>query len=116
MTPTDRQPAGKVLADVDAETELRQTLNQQTAQLAWRELQRFFAQGRVIWVRGALDLIEIAQLIADDDAERMASIIASGLVLHVPNAQAQHWFANDAQLWTVVVKPWVLVQDVDDTA
>ncbi|MBV5309545.1 MAG: DUF2288 domain-containing protein [Chromatium okenii] len=114
MTLPDELPAGILPVDFDEETELRQTLNQQTAQLTWRELQRFFAQGRVIWVRSGLDLIEIALLIARDDADRIASVMTAQQVLPVPDEQAQHWFTSDAQLWAVVVKPWVLVQDVDD--
>ncbi|MBK1693294.1 hypothetical protein CKO09_00865 [Chromatium weissei] len=105
---------GAPLIGLNDENELRQTLNQQTAQLAWRELQRFFAQGRVIWVRNGLDLIEVAALIARDDAQSIASLIATERVLQVPDKQAEQWFINDAQLWTVVVKPWVLVQDTDD--
>jgi hypothetical protein len=32
------------------------------------------------------------------------------LLHRVNDAQAMQWLAQDALLWTVVVKPWILVQ------
>jgi hypothetical protein len=33
----------------------------------------------------------------------------------VSDEQAQAWFEADADLWTVVVKPWILVQHNKNT-
>jgi hypothetical protein len=91
---------------------LHLSLNQETAPLAWQELQRFFAQGRVLWVREGLDLIAVAAAVAQDDAPHIAALMTSGKLLPVPNQQARHWLATEAQVWTVVVKPWILVQEM----
>ena len=47
---------------------LRNELNEQTAQMHWTELERFFASGSVIWVAGELDLIDVGARIAADGA------------------------------------------------
>lgn len=87
-------------------------LNLETAQVAWTELQRFFAQGRVISVDSTLDLIEVAQRIAADDSSAISDWMDQQLVAQVSDAQARNWLANDAWLWSVVVRPLVLVQEI----
>ena len=42
-------------------------LNCETAQIAWKELERFFASGHVIHVDGELDLVDVAARVATDD-------------------------------------------------
>jgi hypothetical protein len=58
----------------------------ETAQIPWLELQRFFAAGKVIWIATELDLVDVA------------------------------WVGDDELLWSVVVKPWVLVQELSPGA
>ena len=43
---------------------LRAKLNQETSQMPWKELERYFASGKVIAVSDQLDLIEVAARIA----------------------------------------------------
>jgi len=90
---------------------LRQQLNQETARLAWAELQRFFAQGRVLRVRGGLDLIEMAARMACDEAGALAPALESGDLARVSDEEARDWIGRDAEVWALVVKPWVLVQE-----
>lgn len=92
--------------------ELRVKLNAETAQLRWAELARFFAAGSVVWVDDGLDLIDVAVALADDDAAAFRRWLEDGRVARVSDAQALQWHETDAALWTVVVKPWVLVQSV----
>lgn len=92
------------------EKQLRATLNGETARFAWTELQRFFAAGSVIAVDDALDLVEVAVQIARDNKAAVAQWLAAGQLGQVSDAQAQSWLEADAALWTVVVKPWILVQ------
>lgn len=89
---------------------LRVQLNAETAQMPWTELQRFFAAGTVIAVSEALDLIDVAASIASDDKHAVAQWMDRGLLGKASDAQASTWLATDAVLWTVVVKPWILVQ------
>jgi len=90
---------------------LRARINQETAKLPWVELLRFFAQGRVVFVAQDLDLVEIAAMVARDSAGEIEDLMARGSIARVSDEQAQRWIATDALLWTVVVKPWVFVQE-----
>lgn len=88
-------------------------LNLETAQIAWTELQRFFAQGSVVWVDRSLDLIEVAHCIARDDNAKVKSWIEKGRVLQVSDDQARAWLEKDSWLWSVVVRPLILVQEIE---
>ncbi|NEX63466.1 DUF2288 domain-containing protein [Noviherbaspirillum galbum] len=90
---------------------LRAKINGETSRMAWKELERFFAAGSVIAVDAALDLVEVAQRIASDDKRAVAQWMETGQVGRVSDAQAMAWHDADAELWAVVVKPWILVQD-----
>lgn len=90
---------------------LRAKMNLETAQIAWRELQRFFAAGMAIAVAEELDLVEVAVQIAEDNQAQVEQWLREGKLGPVRDAQAQVWFDSDATLWALVVKPWVLVQD-----
>ncbi len=90
---------------------LNNKLVQETAQIRWHELQRFFASGSAIFVATQLDLTQVALEIAQDNAAQIKLWMDAGLVDVVKDTQAQHWYEKDALLWAVVIKPWVLVQD-----
>ena len=90
---------------------LRAKMNLETAQIAWRELQRFFAAGMAIAVAAELDLVEVAVQIAEDNKAQVEQWLREGKLGPVSDAQAQAWFDSDATLWALVVKPWVLVQE-----
>ena len=85
-------------------------LLQETAQISWRELQRFFASGHAIAVHSSLDLIYVATQITNDNAPQIKTWMNDGLVDVVKDSQAKDWFEQDAVVWALVIKPWVLVQ------
>ena len=86
-------------------------LNRETAKMPWIDLLRFFAQGRVVVVDPELDLVEMAVMAADNCADEIEVRMARGEIAKVSDEQARRWLATDALLWTVVVKPWVFVQE-----
>ncbi|MES2673263.1 MAG: DUF2288 domain-containing protein [Pseudomonadota bacterium] len=90
---------------------LNEKLNQETAQIHWHELQRFFASGHAIMVDAQLDLTNVATQIAQDNAAQIKAWMATGLVDVVTDTQAQQWYEQNTLLWAVVIKPWVLVQN-----
>jgi hypothetical protein len=92
---------------------LQAKLESETARIPWRELQRFFAQGRAIQVAAEVDLIEVALAISRDERPQVEGWLATGAVERVSDAQATDWIAADALVWAVVVRPWVLVQSLD---
>ncbi len=85
-------------------------LNFETARIAWRDLQTFFAGGSVIHVHPNLDLLVVAEQLAADNTEQFTRWLESGEVQTVSDQQALRWYEDDALLWGVVIKPWVLVQ------
>ncbi len=90
---------------------MRAALNRETAQMDWSELQPFFARGNIIKVSAALDLIEVAVRMALDDKSALATWLETGEVGKVSDELALDWHARNPALWSVVVAPWVLVQE-----
>lgn len=94
----------------------RASVNLETAQIAWKELQRFFANGSAVHVSGALDLVEVAFQISEDNAAQVAQWMDAGQITRVTDQQALAWYEADAMVWAVVAKPYVLVQEVECAA
>lgn len=90
--------------------DLRDRLNLETSRLPWRELLRHYAGGNVIGISSDLDLIDVAVCIASDDTAAVKGWMQTNRLAKVSNEQAAAWLEEDADLWAVVVKPWVLVQ------
>ncbi|MEM7565281.1 MAG: DUF2288 domain-containing protein [Pseudomonadota bacterium] len=90
---------------------LRAKINGETAKIPWTELQRFFAAGKVMWVAPALDLVQVALALHEDDVSKVAEWTEAAQLKPTSDDQARNWFETDALLWSVVVKPWVLVQE-----
>ncbi|GFM51157.1 DUF2288 domain-containing protein [Pseudomonas capsici] len=83
----------------------------ETASISWKELQPFFAKGALLWVEEPLDLIEVAEAVAENDATRVSAWLASGQVGKVSESKAMELVESDPLLWAVVVSPWVLIQN-----
>lgn len=90
----------------------RTKVNLETAQIAWKELQRYFAGGVALAVAADLDLVEVAYQMSQDNAAQIQQWIAAGKFGKVTDEQAKGWLDTDEMLWAVVVSPWVLVQTV----
>lgn len=83
----------------------------ETAKAPWKELERFYAQGLLILVDNSLDLIETSFAISSDNAMQVSQWMESGLLKRIFDEQAIAWENNNVDVWTVVIKPWILVQD-----
>lgn len=94
-------------------TELEKAkVNLETAQIPWLELQRFFAAGLAINVSDQLDLVDVACQFAADNKPQVEGWLQNHLIMPVTDQQALIWIDHQAEVWAVVVKPWVLVQAV----
>ena len=105
------------MADEDADklqALLREEIHSETSKIAWSELQRFFAAGKAIHVAVDLDLVEVALQLTNDNSTLVAEWMHNGKISAVSDQQARHWYDTDASVWAVVVKPWVLVQDIKE--
>ena len=78
--------------------------------MSWAELQRYFAMGVLLSVDARLDLIDVAYQMSQDNKACFSQWLEEGLVAQVSDDQAAQWFDQQAELWTVVVRPWILVQ------
>ena len=85
----------------------------QTAQLAWSELARFFAAGKVLFIAPELNLVEVAAAVSADDTEQVSKWLELQQLLPVNDQQAADWQQSDQLMWAVVTAPWVLIQLVN---
>ena len=90
---------------------LRDKINLETSRINWIELQPFFARSQVVRVSSSLDLVEVALKLSEDDKSIFNQWMENGDVGEVDDQTAQQWFEDKNYLWSVVVRPWVLVQD-----
>lgn len=88
----------------------RTKINLETARIAWKELQRFFASGGAIFVSEELDLVEVAFQFSEDNKLQVERWLLTGKVARVSDEQALAWHEADTEMWAVVVSPYVLVQ------
>lgn len=88
----------------------KEKIQLETAKISWSELQRFFAKGEAILVSTQLDLVEVAYQFSVDNKSKVQEWLSNQTVTPVPDELALQWFNSNAELWTVVVKPFVLVQ------
>ncbi len=99
------------MIDADQDSTKQQIIGE-TSKIAWHELQYFFASGMAVYVSDELDLVEVASCFADDNKAMVEKWIQDKQVMPVPDDQAKIWYDNEALVWAVVIKPWVLVQQV----
>lgn len=99
--------------EITSQELIRGKLNSETARIAWKELQRYFAGGYTLHVDLQLDLIDVAYQMHCDNAPQIEQWMNSNLILQVTNQQAREWYNNDQEMWACVIKPWVLVQPCD---
>lgn len=98
-------------SEITNEQLVRGKLNTETARIAWKELQRYFAGGYTLLVSEQLDLIDVAYQFHQDNTAQIEQWLNADLIQQVSNAQARQWFNGDAVLWACVVSPWVLIQN-----
>lgn len=83
-----------------------------TAQIEWKTLEPHFARGQLLWVTPEHDLVEVAQAFIADDSSAVKQWMDAGQVVVVTDEQAADWHERDPDnLWAVVIRPWVLVQE-----
>jgi len=95
------------------EPDLATKLNLETGQLSWPELQRHFARGMVVVVGQDLDLVEVAIKLTEDDKASFEYWTEQRKVWRANDDDALRWQEAGANFWSVVVAPWVLVQEME---
>jgi len=100
------------MTTTDPELLLRAKLEGETAKMPWRELQHFFANGTAIYVAPALDLVEVAAEMSGNNETKISAWQAKGELGQISDTLALEWYEANALMWSVVVRPWVLVQPI----
>lgn len=90
----------------------KEKVNLETSKIAWTELQRVFASGLAVNIAPELDLIDVADAFSKDNKLLVENWMKNQQVHLVTDQQAALWIKNDAMMWAVVIKPWVLVQAI----
>ena len=90
---------------------VREKVNLETSKIAWKQLQRFFASGSAVFVASPLDLVDVAYQLSIDNKNLVAQWMQNNQIALVSDQQAINWLESDSDVWTVVVKPWILVQE-----
>ncbi|MEW6677774.1 MAG: DUF2288 domain-containing protein [Pseudomonadota bacterium] len=96
----------------DPDELLRAKLNAETGRLVWKELERHFARGVVVWVAPGLDLVEVALRISKDDKAAVEAWMAQGQLRRAATEDALAWHERQTLFWAVVAAPWVLIQEI----
>jgi hypothetical protein len=89
----------------------KEKVNLETAKIHWTELQRFFAKGEAVWISSDLDLVEVGYQFSIDNKTTIQNWLENKQLGLVTDEQALRWFESDTEVWAVVVKPWILVQE-----
>ena len=97
---------------LQTDEELRAHLHGETSKLPWAELEKHFARGVLFKVEKGLDILDVAIVMARDDKDSLKKWIDSEKVAAVEMDDAKLWHKTSASLWSVVVAPFILVQEV----
>ena len=89
----------------------KKEINLETSQIPWHELQRFFASGMAIYIAEEIDLVEVAYQFSIDNKSQVEQWLKQEKVAPVSDQQALKWYEENTTVWSVVIKPWVLVQE-----
>lgn len=102
--------------DVSLQTdeELRAHLHGETSKLPWSELEKHFARGVLFKVEKGVDILDVAIVMSRDDKDTLKQWIDDKKVVGVDIEDATKWHKASASLWTVVVAPWALVQEIEN--
>lgn len=93
--------------------DLREHLHNETSKLPWTELEKHFARGVVFKVEKGLDILDVAIVIVRDDKDSLKIWIEGEKVMAAEIEDAKKWHEAEASLWSVVVAPFVLVQEFE---
>lgn len=100
--------------DVSLQTdeELRNHFHGETSKLPWVDLEKHFARGVVFKVANGVDILDVAIVMSRDDKDTLKKWIDDSKLSGAEIDDAKKWHESSAVLWTVVVAPWVLVQEI----
>ncbi|MCF6202796.1 MAG: DUF2288 domain-containing protein [Methylococcaceae bacterium] len=92
----------------------KEDINLETSQIPWHDLQRFFASGMAIYIAEDIDLVDVAHQFSIDNKSQVEQWLKQEKIAPVSDQQALKWFNENTTVWSVVIKPWILVQETNN--
>lgn len=94
----------------------RQELAQQIDQARWEWLLPHQKRDALIWVNGMLELAEVGERLAADDAASVQAWLASHMIAKPSPDQLDEWNQQPERMFAMlVVSPFVLIQETQDS-
>ena len=90
--------------------ELVAKLNGETAIVAWKEIERFFAKGDLLLIEQGVDLINCAADMSLDNKDEIGRLIKDEKIKAMPLEFVKANCQPETEFWTVVVAPYILAQ------
>jgi hypothetical protein len=92
-------------------TSVRDKLRNEVMASYWEDLAQHQARGALLMLLPQLDLLDVAEAMAQDDTARVAAWLKGGQLARVSAAEAELLAERDElRFQFVVVQPWVLAQ------
>ncbi len=91
---------------------IRETLIRDMAEMHWLELERLAPDGALVCVGKELDLLDAAEQIALDNTEKVKYWMESGLLRRPEEEESNAWSQAETKFLCVIVKPFVLIQQI----
>ena len=98
---------------LQSDEELRAHLHGETSKLPWVDLEKHFARGVVFKVEKGTDILDVAIIMSRDDKDSLEQLINDKKVQGAEIEDAINWHETEASLWTIVIAPFVLVQEFE---
>jgi len=93
------------------EQNFRSKLEAEIGPAHWKVIRPHFLRGAIIIVSPELDLIDVAVKVAEDDTTAIKTWIEEGKLTKPFPEDAKTWEEEKKELTSLVVDPFVLVQD-----
>lgn len=95
-------------------SDIKQQLQEQLAEITWKELKPHAERSALIIVDQNLDLVEVGYAIAQDNAKVVQNWISEQLIQKPTAQQLDIWNENENQMFkTIIVNPFVLISPID---
>ncbi|MCK4864872.1 MAG: DUF2288 domain-containing protein [Gammaproteobacteria bacterium] len=98
---------------LQSDKELRAHLHGETSKLPWTELETHFARGVLFKVAKGTDILDVAIVMSRDDKDTLKEWLDNKTIIGVEIEDAKKWHETSASLWSVVVAPFILVQEIE---
>ena len=91
--------------------EIYEKLKNDVAEITWEHLKPHLVHDAIIIVSQELNLIDIGVLVAQDQNEKISSLISDGLITKPNEIQISEWEINPQKSFqAIIIQPYVLVQ------